>query len=179
LHVRSSTTARSGWIDEFTRFAVMEAKEKRAGGNGILSKLGELMFVELVRAYVESLPEESKGWLAGLRDRHVGRALNLMHERPTHAWTLDQLAKDGACRAHRLPSASLSSSAPPMQYLLKWRLQMAAARLSEGMANIATIAADVGYESEAAFSRAFKRHVGVPPAVWRNKRVASSASVKT
>jgi hypothetical protein len=106
LHVRPAASARSGWLDEFTRFAVMEGKEKRAGGSGILARLGELMFVELVRRHVESLPEESKGWLAGLRDRHVGRALSLMHERPLHAWTLDLLAKEvgvsGACPAARV-----------------------------------------------------------------------------
>jgi AraC-like DNA-binding protein len=173
LHVRSSTNARSSWIDEFTRFAVMEAKEKRAGGNGILAKLGELMFVELVRNYVETLPEESQGWLAGLRDRHVGRALTLLHENPTGDWTLDQLAKDvGVSRSSLAERFTTFVGTPPMQYLQKWRLQMAASRLSEGVANIATIAAEVGYESEAAFSRAFKKTVGVPPAEWRSKRLA-------
>ena len=180
LHVRSSSAARSGWIDEFTRFAVMEVKEKRAGGNGILAKLGELMFVELVRNYVESLPEESKGWLAGLKDRHIGRALNLLHERPTHAWTLDQLAKEvGVSRSSLAERFTEFVGTPPMQYLQKWRLQMAASRLSEGIANIATIAAAIGYESEAAFSRAFKKNIGMPPAEWRSRKLASSVSLKT
>jgi AraC-like DNA-binding protein len=172
LHVRGSTTTRSGWSDEFTRFAVLEAKEKRAGGNGILAKLGELMFVELVRNYVETLPEDSHGWLAGLRDRHVGRALSLLHESPTRDWTLDQLAKDvGVSRSLLAERFTNFVGTPPMQYLQKWRLQMAASRLSEGVANIATIAAEIGYESEAAFSRAFKKAVGVPPAEWRSKRL--------
>jgi AraC-like DNA-binding protein len=179
LHIRGSTTARSSWLGEFTRFAVMEAREKRAGGNSILSKLGELMFVELVARHVESLPEESKGWLAGLRDRHVGRALNLLHAQPTRAWTLDQLAKEvGVSRSSLADRFAVFVGTPPMQYLQKWRLQMAASRLSEGMASIATIAAEIGYESEAAFSRAFKKTVGVPPAEWRSKRIASSASLK-
>jgi AraC-like DNA-binding protein len=177
LHVRSSTTARSSWIDEFTRFAVMEAKEKRAGGNGILAKLGELMFVELVRNYVETLPDESYGWLAGLRDRHVGRALSLLHESPTRDWTLDQLARDvGVSRSSLAERFTSFVGTPPMQYLQKWRLQMAASRLSEGTANIATIAAEIGYESEAAFSRAFKKTVGVPPAEWRSKRLIGLSS---
>ena len=172
LHVRSSNTARSSWIDEFTRFAVLEAKVKRAGGNGILAKLGELMFVELVRNYVEALPEESNGWLAGLRDRHVGRALSLLHEQPTADWTLDRLAKEvGVSRSSLAERFTNFVGTPPMQYLQKWRLQMAASRLSEGISNIATIAAEIGYESEAAFSRAFKKTVGVPPAEWRSKRL--------
>jgi AraC-like DNA-binding protein len=175
LHVPGAAAARSGWAGEFTRFAVMEAKEKRAGGNGILAKLGELMFVELVRRYVESLPEESKGWLAGLRDSHVGRALNLLHEQPTRAWTLDQLAKNaGMSRSSLAERFTAFVGVPPMQYLQKWRLQMAASKLLEGDSNIATIAASVGYESEPAFSRAFKKNLGVPPAEWRSKRTSTS-----
>lgn len=175
LHVSGSTTAHSTWLDSFTRFAVMEAREKRAGGSGILSKLGELMFVELVRRYAESLPEEGKGWLAGLRDRHIGRALNLLHAQPTKDWSLDQLAREiGLSRSSFAERFTMFVGTPPMQYLQKWRLQMAASRLSEGLASIATIAADIGYESEAAFSRAFKRSVGVPPAEWRNKRIPMS-----
>jgi AraC-like DNA-binding protein len=177
LYIRGSTAAGSSWLDAFTRFAVMEAKEKRAGGDGILSKLGELMFVELVRRYVESLPEERKGWLAGLRDRYVGRALNLLHEEPARAWTLDQLAKEvGLSRSSFADRFTAFVGIPPMQYLQKWRLQMAASKLSEGVANIATIAAEIGYESEAAFSRAFKKTLGVPPAEWRNKKIETVTS---
>jgi AraC-like DNA-binding protein len=180
LHVRTAATPRSGWLEEFTRFALMEGKEKRAGGNGILARLGELMFVELVRRYVEALPEESKGWLAGLRDRHVGRALSLMHERPLHDWTLDLLAKEvGVSRSSLAERFMAFVGTPPMQYLQKWRLQIAASKLAEGVSNIATIAAEIGYESEAAFSRAFKRSVGTPPAEWRNKRLASSAALRS
>jgi AraC-like DNA-binding protein len=180
LHVRTSAGARRGWVDQFTRFAVMEAKEKRAGGNGILSTLGEFMFVELVRDYVESLPEESKGWLAGLRDRHVGRALSLLHARPTRDWTLEELAKGvGVSRSSLAGRFTALVGIPPMHYLQKWRLQIAATRLSEGRGSIAAIAADIGYESEAAFSRAFKKHVGLPPAEWRGKRVAGAVSPKS
>ena len=174
LHIRGS--ARSSWLPEFTRFAVMEASEKRAGGGGVLSKLGELMFVELVRRYVESLPENSMGWLGGLRDRYIGRALNLLHAEPTGAWTLDRLAREvGLSRSSFAERFTGFVGIPPMQYLQRWRLQMAASRLSEGNASIATIAAEIGYESEAAFSRAFKRMIGEPPAEWRNNRFASGA----
>ena len=174
MHIRSSGAAHGSWLKEFTRFAVMEAGEKRMGGNGILSKLGELMFSEMVRRYVESLPEESRGWLGGLRDRHIGRALSLMHAQPTRDWTLDQLAKDaGLSRSSFAERFTDYVGIPPMQYLQKWRLQIAASRLKDGDANIATIAADVGYESEAAFSRAFKRVIGVSPAEWRGGKIAS------
>ena len=174
LHIPSSDTAHSSWLKEFTRFAVMEANQKRMGGSGILSKLGELMFAELVRRYVESLPEESRGWLGGLRDRYIGRALNRMHAEPTRAWTLQELAKEaGLSRSSFAERFTGYVGIPPMQYLQKWRLQIAASRLLEGGAGIAVIAADVGYESEAAFSRAFKRVIGASPADWRNTRMVS------
>jgi AraC-like DNA-binding protein len=173
LHIPSSDTAHSSWLKEFTRFAVMEANQKRMGGSGILSKLGELMFAELVRRYVESLPAESLGWLGGLRDRYIGRALNLMHAEPTRAWTLQELAREaGLSRSSFAERFTGYVGIPPMQYLQKWRLQIAASRLVDG-ASIASIAADVGYESEAAFSRAFKRVIGESPADWRNTRMAS------
>lgn len=174
LHIRSAGAAHSTWLNEFTRFAVMEANEKRLGGSSILSRLGELMFVELVRRYVESLPEESRGWLGGLRDRHIGRALNRMHAEPTRDWDLTTLAREaGLSRSSFSERFTDYVGVPPMQYLQKWRLQIAASRLFEDGASIAAIAAEVGYESEAAFSRAFKRVIGQSPADWRNGRAAS------
>lgn len=175
LHIAGTDPARSNWLNAFTRFALMEAGEKRAGGSSILSRLGELMFVELVRRYVESLPQESNGWLGGLRDRYVGRALSLLHAQPMTDWTLDRLAKDvGLSRSSFAERFTRFVGMPPMQYLQRWRLQMAASRLSEGNATIAVIAAEIGYESEAAFSRAFKKAVGLPPAEWRGSRIAAS-----
>jgi len=152
----------------------MEASEKRMGGSGILSKLGELMFAELVRRYVESLPEQSRGWLGGLRDRAVGRALNLIHAEPRRDWTLNELAKEaGLSRSAFAERFTSFVGIPPMQYLQKWRLQIAASRLLGSGAGIAAIAADVGYDSEAAFSRAFKRVIGQSPADWRDARTGN------
>ena len=171
LHIRSSGSAHNSWLNEFSRFAVLEANEKRMGGSGILSKLGELMFAEVVRRYVESLPEESRGWLGGLRDRHIGRALNLMHAEPMRAWTVNELAREtGLSRSTLAERFTGYVGIPPMQYLQKWRLQIAASRLLGGTTGIAAIAADIGYESEAAFSRAFKRMIGQSPADWRNAK---------
>ena len=176
LHVSSSVTEGSGWLDAFTRFALLEASDKRAGAAGILSKLGELMFVEVVRAHIESLPENSNGWLAGLKDRTVGFALNLLHGQPARDWTLHQLSKEvGMSRSAFAARFTALVGAPPIQYLQRWRLQLAASRLLDNAA-IAAVAADAGYESEAAFSRAFKRAVGVPPAEWRNRRTMSGGS---
>jgi AraC-like DNA-binding protein len=172
LHIRG--TEQSAWLRQFTRFAVMEANDKRLGAGTILSKLGELLFADIVRCHVESLPEESRGWLGGLRDRHVGKALNLLHAEPTRPWTLNELAREsGLSRSAFAERFAGFVGIPPMQYLLKWRLQIAAAQLLGSGASVGTIAADVGYESEAAFSRAFKRVIGEAPADWRNARLGS------
>jgi len=157
-----------GWLGQFIKFAVAEASEKRAGGETILTKMSELMFIDVVRRYLQTLPVERSGWLAGLRDPFIGKALSLMHARPAHNWTIEELAKDvGQSRSVLAERFTDLVGAPPMQYLAKWRMQMASEMLSAGHANLANIAAEIGYESEAAFSRAFKKMIGVPPAAWR------------
>jgi AraC-like DNA-binding protein len=171
LHLRASP--QNAWLEAFTRFALMEAREKRLGGSQILSRLGEVMFADLVRRYVESLPDGSRGWLGGLRDRHVGRALKLLHAEPARGWTLEELAKQsGLSRSSFAERFTDFVGTPPMQYLQRWRLQMAASKLLAGATSIAVVAAQTGYESEAAFSRAFKRVLGEPPAEWRDNRRA-------
>jgi AraC-like DNA-binding protein len=158
------------WLGQFIRLAAMESAEKRAGGEGVLAKLSELMFIEVIRRYLADLPAEQAGWLAGLRDPFVGKALSLMHASPQHAWTIEILAKDvGLSRSVLAERFADLIGMPPMHYLAKWRMQLAAGLLSSGKANIATVAAEVGYASEAAFSRAFKKLVGVPPSDWRRR----------
>jgi AraC-like DNA-binding protein len=159
-----------GWLAQFIRLAVMESTQKRAGGESVLAKLSELMFIEVVRRYLESLPPEQAGWLAGLRDPFVGKALSLMHGKPAHDWTIEELATNaGQSRSLFAKRFTDFVGMPPIQYLAKWRMQIASERLGSGTANLATIAADIGYESEAAFSRAFKKMMGVPPSDWRRR----------
>jgi transcriptional regulator GlxA family with amidase domain len=142
------------------------------GGYAVLERLSEMMFVDAARRYLDSLPADATGWLAGLRDRFVGKALNLMHERPAHAWTVDDLATEvGLSRSALHERFMKFLGLPPMQYLTNWRIQLGTRLLRESNRNVATIALDVGYDSEAAFSRAFKRMVGMPPATWRRKAV--------
>jgi AraC-like DNA-binding protein len=162
-------------LSHFYQMAVLESHGQRIGGESILAKLSELLFIELVRMYLEQLPKEQTGWLAGLRDRHVGQALSLMHAQPALDWTLEELAsKSGLSRSALADRFTQFVGIPPMQYLAKWRMQIAAGMLSTGQFNIAKIAADVGYESEAAFSRAFKKVVGMPPAAWRKARQSTA-----
>ena len=156
------------WLTSSIRFSLSEASGQRAGAGTVLAKLSELMFVEAIRRHIESLPPEQTGWLAGLRDRFVGKTLALIHSRPAHPWTVEELAVAvGLSRSALADRFTGLVGQPPMQYLTRWRLQLAANLLRTGARNIASVAADVGYDSEAAFSRAFKRELGVAPAEWR------------
>jgi AraC-like DNA-binding protein len=128
------------------------------------------MFVEVVRRYLASLPAEQTGWLAGLRDPMIGRALTLLHERPAEAWTLEALARDvGLSRSALAGRFAHFVGHPPMHYLTRWRMQVAARLLADGVAKVSAVAREVGYDSEAAFSRAFTKATGVPPATWRRR----------
>lgn len=166
LHLPAS---RAGdWVARVIDQAVVESNERRPGGDAVLERLSEMMFVDAARRYLDSLPEGATGWLAGLRDRFVGKALELMHERPDQAWSVDDLAREvGLSRSALSERFVQYLGQPPMQYLANWRIQLGTRMLRESNRNVATIALDVGYDSEAAFSRAFRRMVGMPPAAWR------------
>jgi AraC-like DNA-binding protein len=171
LLVRESIDSPDSRIGQFVRLAMAEAKDKRPGGESVLGRLCELMFVEAVRRHLDALPDDERSWLSGLRDRHVGGALSLMHARPTHAWTLEELTRAvGLSRSALAERFVQFVGMPPMQYLARWRMQIAARLLSDSDLNIAAVAEKAGYGSEAAFSRAFKKLVGAPPAAWRRER---------
>ena len=138
----------------------------------MLAKLSEALFVDTLRRYVTGLPHPTTGWLAGARDPVVGRSLALLHKRPSHPWTIAELAEEvGLSRSALVDRFTRYLSEPPMAYLTGWRLRLAAEALTTTPKGVADIAADVGYDSEAAFNRAFKRVFGVPPArYWRNSR---------
>jgi AraC family transcriptional regulator, alkane utilization regulator len=143
----------------------------------VLGRLSELLFIDFVRHYFESLPEGRTGWLAGLRDQFVGRALASLHADPARAWTIESLARDvGLSRSALAERFTSFVGQPPMQYLANWRMQCAAGLLMIGTENVATVAERVGYESEAAFNRAFKKIVGVPPGEWRRGKALRAAT---
>jgi transcriptional regulator GlxA family with amidase domain len=165
------------WLTSSIRFSLAESTARRAGAGTVLAKLSELMFVEAIRRHIESLPAEQTGWLAGLRDRFVGKSLGLMHAKPAHPWTVDELAgRVGLSRSALAERFTGLVGAPPMQYLTRWRLQLAADLLRSGRrGGVAAIAVEVGYESEAAFNRAFKRELGTTPAAWRRETPTAKA----
>ena len=158
------------WISSSFRYAAGEHAGLRAGSAVVLAKLSELLFVEAIRRYMEMLPPERGGWLGGLRDPVVGRALGLLHSQVARPWTADELARE--VRLSRSAFAERFTQLvgmPPMKYLAAWRMQLAAQRLRDGHHYVAEVAAEVGYESEAAFTRAFKRKFAASPAQWRKE----------
>jgi len=167
----------TSWVRSLMQMGTEETAAARPGGETVLAKLSELLFVEALRRYIETMPADRVGWLAAMRDRFVGRALGFMHERPGHAWTVDELAERvGLSRSALAQRFTDLVGQPPMQYLTRWRLTVAAQRLRSERASLASIAADCGYDSEAAFSRAFKRELGTTPAAWRRNGGAAAVT---
>jgi AraC-like DNA-binding protein len=167
------------WLAGTLRYAISETKSARPGNITMLGRLTELMFVEILRQYMQQLPQGHTGWLAGLNDPQVGNALKLMHANPAKPWTVEELARCAAISRSALAQrfTDLIGSSP-MHYLAAWRIQLARQMLRDGTYSIPDVAARVGYESEAAFNRAFKRFVGVPPAAWRRAARGSTALEK-
>jgi len=159
--------------------AVAESSAPKAGSDCILSRLSELLFIEVVRRYVAALPAENAGWFAGLRDEQIGRALQKLHQRPAHPWSLEELAKEvGMSRSMLAERFTHFVGVPPIQYLAQWRIQLAAVALRTNNSGLAEIAERVGYGSEAALSRAFKRWVGVAPALYRRAGAEPSSGLR-
>lgn len=163
-----------GWIGPVISQAAAESAQQGRGSGAVLERLSEMMFVDTVRRYLESAPGGGAGWLSGLRDRYVGRALALIHERPAHPWTVDKLGREvGLSRSALHERFNQHLGQAPAQYLASWRIQLGSRLLRETQRTVVSIAQDVGYESEAAFSRAFRRLVGSPPATWRRMQQAA------
>jgi AraC-like DNA-binding protein len=167
LHLPATEAARS---EHFAALAAEESAQRRPGGDAMLERLSEMMFVDAIRRHAGTLPEESTGWLAGLLDPYVSKALALLHAMPASGWTVEELSRQvGMSRSALHERFVQLVGQPPMQYLTQWRMQSASRLLRETRASVASVAIDVGYDSEAAFSRAFKREVGQPPAAWRRQ----------
>lgn len=159
------------WIRSTFHYAAEEVAAGRPGSETVLAKLSELLFVETVRRYVAALPEGQTGWLAGLRDAHVARALALIHRDIARSWTVEELGREAGLSRSALGDRFIRLlGVPPMHYVSNWRMQVAMQSLRTSSASLAQVADMVGYESEAAFSRAFKKSVGTAPATWRRSQ---------
>lgn len=163
------------WLEASLRYALREARSPRPGGAGVLAKLAEVLIIEVLRQYMNEQSEGRTGWLAGVRDRIVGSALGLLHRSPAQEWTLEKLARAaGTSRSVLAERFQNLLGTSPMQYLAQWRMLLAANLLRNSNAPLARIAEDVGYQTDTAFIRAFRREFGSPPAAWRRNQAARS-----
>jgi AraC-like DNA-binding protein len=168
INIRDDTSGQ--WLENSIRYSVDHADASRPGGEAVLAKLSEVLFVETLRRYIALLPQNQTGWLAGVRDPEVGKALALLHRKPADPWTIASLANEvGISRSVLAERFRRYLSETPMAYLTAWRLQLGAQMLKSTSSSVAQIAAEVGYESEASFNRAFKRVFGLPPARFRSQ----------
>lgn len=167
------------WLESSVKYALAEARSPRAGGEGVLSKIAEVLVIEMLRLYALEQAPGRTGWLAGVTDRIVGAALRLLHERPAHAWTLEELAASSGTSRSVLAERFLHLvGMPPMQYLTQWRMVLAANLLSGGNLPLTRVAEEVGYQTDAALNRAFRREYGMPPATWRRNRASREAAFR-
>jgi AraC-like DNA-binding protein len=170
LKVSIRNDASGQWLENSIRYSVDKADTSRPGGEAVLAKLSEVLFVETLRRYISQLPRAQTGWLAGVRDPEVGKALALLHRKPADPWTIAALAKEvGMSRSVLADRFRRYLSEAPMAYLTRWRIQLGAQMLTSTSSSVAQIAAEVGYESEPSFNRAFKREFGLPPARFRRQ----------
>lgn len=168
VHIRDSPSGQ--WLEDTFRYSVDHAEASGPGGAAVIAKLSEALFVETLRRYIAKLPPSQTGWLAGVRDPDVGKALAFLHRQPAHPWTIASLANEvGLSRSVLAERFRHYLSDTPIGYLTRWRLQLAAHALVSTSKNVAEVAGDVGYESEPSFNRAFKREFGVPPARFRDQ----------
>tara|TARA_R110000823_G_scaffold139607_8_gene269593 strand:- start:20819 stop:21817 length:999 start_codon:yes stop_codon:yes gene_type:complete len=168
IHIAGAYTSENGWLKTLIEAIVRESADNRVGGGSILSKLSELIFIEVIRRYVESRGSMQTGWFEALADPIAGEAIRRFHAEPSRAWSLEVLAREvGTSRTILVQRFKHTMAVPPMTYLARWRMQVAAGLLAGGSFRLARIAEEVGYDSEAAFSRAFKRFTGTSPSKWR------------
>lgn len=172
VNVRGGTAG--SWIESAIHHSVSEREAQRPGRMAVLSKLAESLFIDALCRYMDELPQDRVGWLAGARDANVGRALAHIHREPARPWTLQDLAHaSGVSRTVLAERFTRLIGEPPLAYLARWRLQMGARLLRSTNRKVLDVAGDVGYESEAAFNRAFKRAFGTPPARYRREGSAA------
>ena len=177
LHIVQDDGPSRTWLQENLRLLIEEAETPRPGSGALLNRLTESLFVETLRCYIERLPSSEKGWLAALNDAAVGKSLHLLHENPAHHWTVEELAKKvGLSRSGLSSRFGELLGIAPMSYLMRWRIRIATNLLEHGNISMAETASRVGYDSESAFSRAFKREMGMTASVWRDRRNPAKAS---
>lgn len=177
IHLEAASSAQPDWMQATLRLIAVEARERRPGGEAVITRLADILVVQAIRSWLESDPAAQTGWLGALQDQQVGRAIALIHREPARAWTVASLA--GELSMSRSAFAARFTELvgePVMHYVARWRMQVALGSLRDGGATVGELAHQLGYRSEAAFARAFKRVIGVPPGAVRRRGSGSATS---
>ena len=178
IHVEHTGSAQSDWLQGTLRLMAAEARELRPGGEAVITRLGDILVIQAIRSWIETDPAARTGWLGALHDRQIGRAITLIHRDPARAWTLASLADEVAMSRSAFAARFTELvGEPPMGYLARWRMHLARDALTEQGSTVAELANRLGYRSEAAFARAFKRVIGTPPGAVRRAPRASAFAV--
>ena len=160
------------WMQSTLRLMAAETKEPRPGGEAVITRLGDILVVQAIRSWIETDPAARTGWLGALKDRQIGRAIALIHRDPAHPWTVASLAHHVAMSRSAFAARFTELVGEPvMQYVTRWRMYVAMDALKEQDTSVAEVASRLGYQSEAAFSRAFKRVISVSPGAIRRNGV--------
>jgi AraC-like DNA-binding protein len=161
---------RHEWLPATLRLMAAEARELRPGGEAVITRLADILVVQAIRSWMDHDPAAQTGWLGALKDRQLGRALAMIHRDPAYPWTVASLARQATMSRSAFAARFTDIvGEPPLQYLTRWRMNLASTLLLEPNLGLADLAGRVGYQSEAAFSRAFKRHAGVSPGAARQR----------
>jgi AraC-like DNA-binding protein len=172
IHIEASSSPQMDWMQSTLRLMAAEAKELRPGGEAVITRLGDILVIQAIRSWIETDPAAQTGWLGALQDRQIGRAISLIHRDPARAWTVASLARELAMSRSAFAARFTELvDEPVMQYVTRWRMQVAVNSLKEEGATVAELAHRLGYRSEAAFARAFKRVIGVPPGAIKRTEV--------
>ena len=178
IHVEHTGSAQSDWLQGTLRLMAAEARELRPGGEAVITRLGDILVIQAIRSWIETDPAARTGWLGALQDRQIGRAITLIHRDPARAWTLASLADEVAMSRSAFAARFTELvGEPPMGYVARWRMHLARDALTEQGSTVAELASRLGYRSEAAFARAFKRVIGTPPGAVRRAPRASAFAV--
>jgi AraC-like DNA-binding protein len=173
IHVEASSSSELDWLQSTLRLMAAEARQLRPGGEAVITRLADVLVVQAIRSWIETDPAARSGWLGALRDRHIGRAIAIIHRDPARAWTVASLADEvGMSRSAFAARFTELVGEPAMQYVTRWRMHVALTSFKEDRATVAELASRLGYRSEAAFARAFKRVIGVSPGAVKGAQEA-------
>ncbi len=175
MHINTWSEEEDSWLQSTLRFIAREARELRTGGETVITHLADILIIQAIRSWLDGAPQTHTGWLAALRDRQIGRALAAIHRNPEFYWTVNSLAKEvGMSRSGFSARFSEIVGESAMRYLTRWRMQLARIQLKNSSDPLIVLAEKLGYQSEAAFCRAFKRVFGVSPGSMRQSAAAKS-----